>query len=187
MVLKIIIGIIIGGVIGAIMGYYGKCSSGACPLTANPWRGGVYGAVMGALIGGIIANPNKNYFSGGKEEKTSARLVTFDSPAGFNRMIKETKGVALVDFYAEWCGPCKQLSPVISSLADQFAGRAKVCKLNVDKVSETAKEFGIKTIPTVIIFNNGKPVERFVGGQKQDVYASALERNLKAAEEAKSP
>jgi thioredoxin 1 len=79
----------------------------------------------------------------------------------FNESISE--GVHLVDFWASWCGPCKTLEPIISELKEKYDGKAGVHKVNVDESSDLTKEFSIRSIPTVIIFKDGKEVERTAG------------------------
>lgn len=69
----------------------------------------------------------------------------------------------LVDFYADWCGPCKMMAPVIEELAEELQGRAKVGKINVDESTDTATQYDVMSIPTIIIFKNGKEVKRFIG------------------------
>ena len=66
----------------------------------------------------------------------------------------------LVDFWAPWCGPCRAVAPVIAEVADEYSGKAKICKVNVDEESALAAENAIVSIPTVILFKNGKPVEK---------------------------
>jgi len=95
---------------------------------------------------------------------------TFDEAIG--------KGVALVDFWAPWCGPCKMQGPIIDSLADEYAEKAEVCKLNVDDNNETAAKFGVMSIPTIIIFKDGEKVEQFVGVQSEDQLKKALDEQL---------
>ena len=91
----------------------------------------------------------------------------------FDEEIKS--GRALVDFWASWCGPCQMLGPIIEELAGDYAGRAKVCKIDVDKEKELAKRFKIMSIPTVIIFNDGEEVNRIVGVKDKAEYAATLE------------
>lgn len=69
----------------------------------------------------------------------------------------------LVDFWAEWCGPCRMMAPVVEQLAQDYSGRMKVAKLNVDSNPESAGNYGVMSIPTLILFKDGKAVERFVG------------------------
>ena len=80
----------------------------------------------------------------------------------------------LVDFWAPWCGPCKMIGPTIESVGEKTAGKAKVYKLNVDENPETASNFGITGIPTVLIFKNGKVEKTLVGAQKEQTYLKAL-------------
>lgn len=84
----------------------------------------------------------------------------------------------LVDFWAVWCGPCKMVSPLIDELADDFAGRAKVGKINVDEQMELAEKFKVMTIPTVMVFKNGEAVEKAVGAKSKADYAQMIEKNL---------
>ncbi len=87
-------------------------------------------------------------------------------------------GVALVDFFATWCAPCKSQTPIINELEKQFKGRAWVAKMDVDENKKTAGHLGISSIPTVIVFKNGIEVERFIGLQTQRTLSAALESAL---------
>ena len=82
----------------------------------------------------------------------------------------------LVDFWAEWCGPCRALGPVIESLSSEYAGRATVAKVDVDANQAVAMQFGIRSIPTVMLFHKGEVVETFVGVRPQSDYAASLDR-----------
>lgn len=84
------------------------------------------------------------------------------STSDFDEAIKE--GITLVDFFAEWCGPCKMMAPVVERLAQEYAGRAKVAKVDVDYSIEVAMRFGIRGVPTFGIFKDGQMVHRVVGG-----------------------
>ena len=80
-------------------------------------------------------------------------------------------GFALVDFWAEWCGPCKALAPTIEGLAETYDGKVKICKLDVDSNQESAIRFGIRGIPTVILFKDGQQVNLFTGNDPQRIKA----------------
>ncbi len=84
----------------------------------------------------------------------------------------------LVDFYADWCGPCKAVAPVIEELATEYEGRCKVAKLDVDKNSETAGKYGIMSIPTIILFKNGNNVEQLVGAFSKDKIKEVLDGKI---------
>ena len=84
----------------------------------------------------------------------------------------------LVDFWAEWCGPCRVLGPTVESLADDYAGRVKVAKLNIDDNPEAAARYGVRSIPTLILFKNGKPSETTVGLRPKAQLAELIDRNI---------
>lgn len=81
----------------------------------------------------------------------------------FEQEITEYSGVALVDFAAEWCGPCQRMKPSIEELGTEYAGKAKVAHVDIDKSRSIAAKYGIMSIPCVIVFKNGKEVERSIG------------------------
>lgn len=84
----------------------------------------------------------------------------------------------LVDFWAPWCGPCKMVGPVISEIAGEYEGKVKVCKVNVDECGDLAAANAVVSIPTVIIFEDGKPVKKIVGAHALDDYEDALDEIL---------
>lgn len=92
---------------------------------------------------------------------------------------KTAEGVLLVDFWATWCMPCRAQAPTISALADESNGKYKVGKVDVDECPSSAARFGIQSIPTMIIFVDGKEAERFVGLQAKGNLESALEKYVK--------
>ena len=81
----------------------------------------------------------------------------------FNEEVLASNIPVVVDFYADWCGPCKMLAPVIEALAGELEGKVKIGKLNVDDASETARQYGIMSIPTLLYFQNGEVVNKTVG------------------------
>jgi thioredoxin 1 len=81
----------------------------------------------------------------------------------FNQEVLQSDLPVLVDFWADWCGPCRMVAPAVSSLAMEYQGRLKVCKLNVDEAADIAGKYEVMSIPTFAIFKDGKVVDRFVG------------------------
>jgi len=100
--------------------------------------------------------------------------------ANFEAVTASTEQPILIDFYADWCGPCKALTPVVNELAEEFEGRATIAKVDVDKAPEVAGRFGVRSIPTLIILQNGYEVDRMVGLTTKRVLADKLE-SLEAA------
>lgn len=84
-------------------------------------------------------------------------------------------GTCLVDFWAEWCGPCRMVAPVIDALAEKYEGKAKICKVNVDEEEELAVRYGIMTIPSILLFKDGREVDKRVGAYPQEEYEAMLD------------
>lgn len=93
----------------------------------------------------------------------------------FGTIVEKVSGVALVDFWAEWCAPCRVFAPVLDEIAAEYAGSVTVAKLNVDQGRNTAAKYEIRAIPTIILFRGGKEVERFVGITKKETLVERLE------------
>ncbi len=107
----------------------------------------------------------------------SEKLIIL-SDATFKKQI--SKGVSLVDFWAEWCTPCKIQGPVVSELADEMSEQAKICKLDVQHNQRVATELGIRNIPTILIFKDGKIIKKFVGVKTKTVLMKAVKAALTA-------
>lgn len=96
----------------------------------------------------------------------------------FKDEIKDYDGVALVDFWAPWCGPCQIVGPIIDELAQEYEGKVKVGKVNVDEEGTLAQEYGILSIPSVFIFKNGEVVEKITQMESKEPYKEAVEKYI---------
>jgi thioredoxin len=98
------------------------------------------------------------------------------SDANFDAEVVKAETPVLVDFSAEWCGPCKKLAPVIADLARQYTGKLKVGHLDVETSPATAAQFGVMSVPTLIFFKRGKPADQLVGAVSRQVLEQAIHR-----------
>lgn len=102
------------------------------------------------------------------------------SEAEFSETVLNSKGTVLVDFYADWCGPCKMIAPVLEELADDYADRLTVVKVDVDHAQTIAGQYGIQSIPTIIFFQDGKPAHKIVGALPKPALRAQVEKVLSA-------
>ncbi|MDD5069881.1 MAG: thioredoxin [Candidatus Omnitrophica bacterium] len=98
--------------------------------------------------------------------------------ANFKKEVLEPDIPALVDFWAEWCGPCRMVAPVLKEIAKEYEGKLKVCKVNVDDAPNTASEYGIMSIPTLAIFKNGQVVDQVVGALPKSELEPLIKRHI---------
>ena len=96
----------------------------------------------------------------------------------FEDEVLKSDNVALVDFWATWCPPCKIIGPFVEKLAEEYEGKAKICKLNVDEGRQTAMAHRIEVIPTLIIFKQGKIVDTIIGAVPYEVLAQKVEQHI---------
>lgn len=96
--------------------------------------------------------------------------------ATFEQEVMNSDTPVLIDFWASWCGPCRMVSPIVDSLAEEYEGKLKVCKVNVDNEGALASEFAVVSIPTVVIIKDGKVAERAVGARSHDEFCDIIDR-----------
>lgn len=101
--------------------------------------------------------------------------VTDDS---FEAEIEDNDGLVMVDFWAEWCGPCRIVEPIVEELAQEYAGELKVAKVNVDESQKTAQRFNVRSIPSILFFLDGEHVDTVVGAQPRQELEKRIEKHL---------
>ena len=104
-------------------------------------------------------------------------LVTNISDESFDTEVLKCSVPVIVDFWAEWCGPCKSISPIIEELASEYEGKIKICKLNIDESPETPAKFNVRGIPTLLLFNNGAVVSQKVGAAAKSQLSAWIDSN----------
>ena len=100
------------------------------------------------------------------------------SDANFKNEVLESKVPVLVDFWAPWCGPCRAIAPVLEELAGEYAGRAKIVKINVDDHQVAASQYGVRSIPNLIVFKNGQVAQQILGAVAKTKLSQALDTAL---------
>lgn len=100
------------------------------------------------------------------------------SDSSFEQEVVKSDLPVLIDFWAAWCGPCRMIAPVIDELANDYDGKAKICKLDVDSNQQTAMQFGIRSIPTILIFKGGEVVDTIVGAVPKEQILNKLKSHI---------
>ena len=111
-----------------------------------------------------------------------SEYVTEVSDSSFEQDVLGAQQPVLVDFWAEWCAPCRMLAPTVEAVAEKYVGRARVVKINVDFNPTVSQKYGIKGIPTLILFKGGKEEERIVGATSRDAIARIIDKHLNGAQ-----
>ena len=105
------------------------------------------------------------------------KLVTNISDESFDAEVLKCSVPVMVDFWAEWCGPCKSIAPIIEELAREYEGKIKICKLNIDESPETPTKFSVRGIPTLLLFKNGAVVSQKVGAAAKSQLSAWIDSN----------
>jgi thioredoxin 1 len=163
--------LLLGAGLGALLGYYGQCSSGTCPLTANWKRGALYGAALGLLF---------HFAAGGGGSYQHPKHVKAIAAADYEAEVTRAGKPVVVDFFATWCGPCKTLAPRLDQLAAEFGDRIKFVSVNLDQAQELARQLNVQGVPTLFFVGaDGQIAETSVGLVSADVLRAKLESLLK--------
>lgn len=107
-----------------------------------------------------------------------SELVVQATAANWEAEVGQVDGLVMVDFWAVWCGPCQMVAPIVEELAKDYEGKLKVMKLNTDEVPEIAGKFQIMSIPTILFFKNGQPVEKIVGARPKTQFKQVIDSLL---------
>jgi len=179
--IRIAAGLLVGASLGASLGYVGKCSTGTCPLTANPLRGALFCGVLGVLFSLSLApapacGPTGALVRGAEEVQAGQSSLHITSMEEFEQRVLGAGIPVLADLYSDSCGPCRALGPVIEGLARTYQGRAVVAKVSLDRLPQLAGRYGITAIPAVVFFSKGTEVDRLIGLRSEGDYAKALDR-----------
>jgi len=113
----------------------------------------------------------------GKDKVMAGNIIEL-TDADFDEVVHNSDVPVLVDFWAPWCGPCKMMAPIMKEVADDYTDKAKICKLNTDDARDSAMEFGINAIPTIILFKDGQIQKKWVGLTSKKVLAAAIDELL---------
>jgi len=108
----------------------------------------------------------------------SSNKIVQVSDADFDQKVVKSQGLIIVDFWAEWCAPCRMIAPVLEELADEYSGKVTIAKLNVDENPRTAARFGIRSIPTLLLFKGGERVDQVIGAVPRGVIQSKIGAHL---------
>lgn len=159
MISTVLLAAMVGGVAGAVLWYL---------KFHNPLPGVLIGAACGALLVLMFGRSPAKVIAVGSQQQFEQDVLTADMPV-------------VVDFYADWCPPCRKLAPIIKSLAKEYEGRVRFVKVDVDRGGELAKSYNIRSIPTVILFVNGEPVHTWKGAIPAEEFRPALDEVVGAA------
>jgi len=166
---RIVFGILLGATIGFAAGYLSFRAGGACPILCNPYRGAIFGAVVGALLAASLRDKIPSY-------TPSPHLLSIETAEAFEQEVLQADRPVLVEFYTPACRHCRRLEPVVHSLADRFAGRATIAKLDGGALRDISRRYRIRAVPALLLFVGGQEVDRTVGYQREEKLAALIEQ-----------
>jgi thioredoxin 1 len=129
---------------------------------------------LATFLGVAMVAPRNAAVADGEMPAGSDKIVHIENEEQFRAEVLDSSLPCLVDFYADWCGPCRRLGPVLEELAEEVHGKAKVVKINVDKNGDLAQRFGVRSIPDVRLFADGEESEQIVGVRRKEFYKARL-------------
>jgi thioredoxin 1 len=106
----------------------------------------------------------------------ASQVIVTLTQENFEQQVLKSATPVLVDFWAEWCGPCKSIAPLLDELADEYQGKVKIGKVNIDEYQTLATEYGVRAIPTLLIIKNGQVTEQMVGAKSKRDFKASLDR-----------
>jgi len=177
MLVRILLGVAIGALLGALLGSTRTCADGGCPLTANWKRGSLWGAGMGLLVA-LALTPGggcKRRAASVEDENAASVAAEITSPEDFAQNVARRQGMVLVYFYTKSCGACAQYRPAFERVARRLRDQATFAKIDAARLPELARRYGVEYVPTTLLFEDGREVERLVGIASEEKLAALFE------------
>jgi thioredoxin-like negative regulator of GroEL len=163
MLLRLLIGIGVGALFGGLLGSTRSCETGGCPLTANPMRGTIVGGLMGLMLAASMSAPAARAAGARKGPRATTPVATREELA---TSLAAHEGAVLVVFSAAWCPTCVRYEPAVEAAAAALAPAVRVYTVDTDAAADLAAQYGIKYLPTSIVFHHGTETARFVGAKE---------------------
>ncbi len=179
---KIIFGGLLGATVGFVIGWAGARSGGSCPFLCNPYIAAMLLGVVGAAVAsGLGPRARATAYT------PSKHLISVESKDEFDLMVLQAEGPVLVDFTRPDCSWCDKLEPVVHALADRYAGLVGIAKVGVQDVPEVREQYGLKAYPTLILFEDGREVDRLRGYEDEPTLTEWLDHHAPQPAEPSGP